>query len=53
MTDTGGTTGTPPTGPNSFIITCVFAKKHPHQRLVYILPMDLHPPQWEILHPPL
>ena len=53
LADPGGTAGVwPPTGSNSFLFACVFAKKHPGQRLAS--PQQLStPPQWEILDPPL
>ena len=42
---------TPPMGPNSFIFTYIFAKKHPHQRSTS--PSWVHAPLREILDPPL
>ena len=42
----------PPTGPNSFVFTYVFTKKHLCQRLVPP-PMRVGAPQWKILDPPL
>ena len=42
-----------PTGSNSFIFAYFFAKKCLHQRSVPTPPIAQHPPQWEILDPPL